>query len=65
MINEIIIEDEVYTKEKINSMNLDELKMLVSFVESENVLRRLQKWSNNIHFILYLDNLIDKSFPIK
>ena len=65
MINEIKIEDEVYTKEKINSMNLDELKMLVSFVESENVLRRLQKLSNNIHFILYIDNLIDKAFPIE
>lgn len=67
MINHLVsieIEGTVYTKDTLRSMSFDELKMLASFVENESKLRKIADWSNNIQFILYVDSLYNKAFPI-
>ena len=41
------IEEEKYTKEDLQNMNFEQLKMLVAFCETEEQIKTVIKWSGN------------------
>lgn len=53
----IKIDDEIYSKNNIQKMTTEELKMLVGFCEKITDCRKVANWSNNQEIKDYVDNL--------
>ena len=56
----ININDTYYGENEIKQMSVENIKMLISFVDNEKDLNWIKHWSENPIIECYIDNLISK-----